>query len=68
MKAVGFPLLSLSACSMRRVAVNPMGEALSGKSGVYAAYDNPELIQEASPFLLALLITHVPPSPWTQGR
>lgn len=46
----GFALLSLPGCSMRRVAVSVIGDALSGEGEVYASDDDPELIQEAMPF------------------
>ena len=40
----------LSACSVKRTAVNIVGNALSGGGVVYASDDDPELIREAIPF------------------
>lgn len=42
--------LLLPACSVKRTAVNVLGNALAGGSGVYASDDDPELIREAIPF------------------
>jgi predicted anti-sigma-YlaC factor YlaD len=42
--------LLLSACSIQGIAVNLMGDAISGGGGVYASDDDPDLIREAIPF------------------
>ncbi|MFQ5971157.1 MAG: TRAP transporter TatT component family protein [Alphaproteobacteria bacterium] len=40
----------LTACSVKRMAVNVIGDALSDGGGVYASDDDPQLIREAIPF------------------
>jgi len=42
--------LLLACCSVKRTAVNIVGNALSGSGGVYTSDDDPELICEAIPF------------------
>ncbi len=46
----GLTALFLPACSLRRTAVNVLGDALAGSGGVYASDDDPELIRDAIPF------------------
>lgn len=46
----GFAAVLLSACSIKRTAVNVIGDAMAGGGGVYASDDDPELIREAIPF------------------
>ncbi len=41
--------LLLAACSIKKTAVNMVGDTLAGSSGVYASDDDPELILEATP-------------------
>ena len=40
----------LTACSVKRTAVDIVGNAISGGAGSYASDDDPELIREALPF------------------
>src|SRR5262249_6830830 len=42
--------LSLSACSIKRTAVDVVGDAISGGSGVYSSDPDPDLVKEAIPF------------------
>lgn len=44
--------LVLPACSIRRVAVNSLGNALAGGGSTYASDDDPELVRQAVPFSL----------------
>ena len=39
----------ISACSVKRTAVNILGDALSGGGGAYTSDDDPDLIREALP-------------------
>ena len=39
-----------TACSVKRTAVDVVGDAISGGSGVYASDDDPDLVREAIPF------------------
>jgi predicted anti-sigma-YlaC factor YlaD len=43
-------VLLLSACSVKKTAVNIVGDTLAGSGGVYASDDDPELIRAAIPF------------------
>ncbi|MGE5202968.1 MAG: TRAP transporter TatT component family protein [Acidobacteriota bacterium] len=54
-----------SACSMKRAAVDVVGDAISGGNGVYSSDEDPDLVREAIPFglktyesLLAVDPTH----------
>ena len=42
--------LALAGCSVRRLAVRSIGNALAGGAGIYASDDDPELVREALPF------------------
>ena len=45
-------VLALPACSIRRVAVNSLGNALAQGGSTYARDDDPELVRQAVPFSL----------------
>lgn len=47
---VGLAALPFPGCSLKRAAVDIIGDALAGEGGVYASDDDPELIREAIPF------------------
>ncbi len=47
--------LMLGGCSMRQLAVDRLGDAISHGSGVFATDDDPELIRTAAPFSLKLI-------------
>lgn len=47
--------LTVSGCSLRHLAADHLGDALSGGSTVYAGDDDPELIRDATPFSLKLM-------------
>jgi TRAP transporter TatT component family protein len=51
--ALSLALVALaSACSVRRLAVGGLAEALAGSSAAFAREDDPELVREAMPFAL----------------
>ena len=57
-------IMSLACgCSVKRMAVNYLGNALAEGGSVYATDDDPELIREALPFSLKLLETLLAESP-----
>ncbi|MFQ5985518.1 MAG: TRAP transporter TatT component family protein [Alphaproteobacteria bacterium] len=58
---------ALAACSMKRTAVNIIGDALAGGSGVYTADDDPDLIREAIPFGLKTYESLLEVSPEHRG-
>lgn len=48
-------LSALCGCSVKRLAVNQLGNALAESGGTYASDDDPELIRAAVPFSLKLM-------------
>jgi predicted anti-sigma-YlaC factor YlaD len=47
---VAFAACLCSACSIKRTAVDVVGDAISGGSGVYSSDADPDLVKEAIPF------------------
>ena len=56
-----------SSCSLKRYAVNRMGDALAGSGKTFASDDSPELIRAATPFSLKLIESLLSESPEHQG-
>jgi predicted anti-sigma-YlaC factor YlaD len=56
-----------SGCSVRRMAVNKVGDALAGGGATYASDNDPELIKAAVPFSLKLMESLLAESPRHQG-
>ena len=48
-------LLLLTGCSVKRIAVNKLGNALAGSGATFASDDDPDLIRDAVPFSLKLM-------------
>jgi predicted anti-sigma-YlaC factor YlaD len=63
----GLTALFLPACSLRRTAVNVLGNALVGGAGVYASDNDPELIRDAIPFGLKTYESLLAVSPEHRG-
>ena len=57
----------LSACSIKRVAVNKLGNALASGGSTYERDDDPDLVGEALPFGLKLIESLLAESPRHQG-
>ena len=57
----------VSACSVKRTAVNILGDALSGGGGAYTSDNDPELIREALPFGLKTYESLLDVSPKHEG-
>ncbi len=57
----------VSACSIKRTAVNILGDALSGGGGAYTSDNDPELIREALPFGLKTYESLLDVSPENEG-
>ncbi|TKS58731.1 MAG: hypothetical protein EWM72_02788 [Nitrospira sp.] len=57
----------LSGCSVKRLAVDLMGNALAGDSDVFSSDDDPELVREAIPFGLKTYESLLAISPDHQG-
>lgn len=60
-------VLIFSSCSLKRYAVNRMGDALAGSGTTFASDDNPELIRAATPFSLKLIESLLEESPEHRG-
>ena len=60
-------MLISTGCSLKRVAVNSLGDALAGGSSVYATDDDPQLIAEAMPFGLKTIESLLAESPHHKG-
>ena len=56
-----------SGCSMKRFAVNRLGDALAGGGTTFASDDDPELIKSAVPFSLKLMESLLNESPNHRG-
>jgi predicted anti-sigma-YlaC factor YlaD len=59
---------ALSGCSIKRMAINSLGDALaSGSSSTFAKDDDPELVRDAIPFALKTIEGLIDESPRHQG-
>ncbi len=56
-----------AGCSIRRVAVNKLGNALAGSGSTFSADDDPELVKSAAPFSLKLMESLLNESPRHRG-
>jgi predicted anti-sigma-YlaC factor YlaD len=56
-----------AGCSVKRVAVNKVGDALAGSGTTFASDDDPELIKAAVPFSLKLMESLLSESPRHEG-
>lgn len=57
----------MSGCSVKRYAVNQLGNALAGAGSTFSSDDDPELIRAAVPFSLKLIESLLAESPKHQG-
>jgi predicted anti-sigma-YlaC factor YlaD len=62
-----FAAAACSACSLKKTAVDMVGDAISGGSGVYTSDNDPELVREAIPFGLKTYESLLAVSPEHQG-
>src|SRR5258705_10221109 len=60
-------LALVSGCSVKKYAINKLGDALSGSGTTFASDDDPELIKAAVPFSLKLIESLLAESPDHQG-
>jgi predicted anti-sigma-YlaC factor YlaD len=56
-----------SGCSVRRMAINQVGDALAGGGATFASDDDPELVKAAAPFSLKLMESLLEESPRHKG-
>ena len=59
--------ISLTGCSIEKLAMNKVADALSGSGTVFAADDDPELVRDAAPFSLKLMETILESTPDHEG-
>jgi hypothetical protein len=57
----------LPACSIKKMAVNRLGDALAGTGSTFASDDDPELVGEAVPFGLKTMESLLAESPRHKG-
>ncbi len=57
----------MAGCSVNKLAVNKLGDALSSGGGTFATDDDPELVQAAVPFSLKLMESLLAESPEHRG-
>src|SRR6185436_15624043 len=62
--AIGF---TVSGCSIKRIAVNKVGNALANGGTTFSSDDDPELIKAAVPFSLKLMESLLAQSPRHKG-
>ncbi len=65
--SVLFAALFPAGCSVRRYAINKLGDALADTGTTFASDDDPELIRGALPFSLKLIESLLAESPRHQG-
>src|SRR6266480_2229933 len=58
---------TIPGCSIKKVAINRLGDALAGSGTTFAADDDPELIESAVPFSLKLIESLLAESPNHRG-
>ena len=56
-----------AGCSVKRIAVNKVGDALAGGGATYASDDDPELVKAAVPFGLKLMESLLAENPRHEG-
>jgi predicted anti-sigma-YlaC factor YlaD len=59
--------LAVTGCSVKRMAVNKLGDALAGGGTTFASDDDPELVKAAVPFSLKLMESLLAESPKHAG-
>jgi predicted anti-sigma-YlaC factor YlaD len=65
---IALALVMLGAgCSIKRMAVNQVGDALAGGGATFASDDDPELVKAAVPFSLKLMESLLSESPRHEG-
>ncbi|HVO30789.1 MAG TPA: TRAP transporter TatT component family protein [bacterium] len=60
-------LVTLAACSPKRMAVNVVGNALASGSGGWSREDDPQLVRDATPFALKTIESLLESSPKNRG-
>jgi predicted anti-sigma-YlaC factor YlaD len=66
-RLVLFSIILLSGCSVKRYAINQLGNALAGTGTTFSADEDPELIRAAVPFSLKMVESLLAESPRHEG-
>ncbi|MBZ5497631.1 MAG: TRAP transporter TatT component family protein [Acidobacteriia bacterium] len=64
---VGMLAMTLSGCSIKRIAINTLGNALSEGSSAFGKDDDPELVRDAVPFALKTIESLIEQAPKHEG-
>src|SRR5262245_23362409 len=64
---IGSLALMLCGCSIKKMAINRLGDALAGGGNTFASDDDPELVKAAVPFSLKLIESLLAESPSHPG-
>ncbi len=64
---VSLVLLFASGCSIKKMAMNQVGDALSGGGTVFSSDEDPELVKDALPFSLKLMESILAETPEHEG-
>jgi len=67
MVAFGVCAIVFSGCSIKKIAINSLGNALSNSSSTFARDDDPELVGEAIPFALKTMESLIEQAPKHRG-
>ncbi len=65
--ALVFAVIVLPGCSIRKMAINKVADALTGGSSTFVTDDDPELVRDALPFSLKLMESLLAESPTHAG-
>src|SRR5580765_1918759 len=65
--SLALALMLAPGCSLKRIAVNKVGDALAGGGTTFSSDDDPELIKSAVPFSLKLMESLLAESPKHKG-
>ena len=65
--ALGLAVFALIGCSIKRMVVNKIGNALASGGNTFESDDDPDLVGEALPFSLKLLESLLAESPRHTG-
>jgi predicted anti-sigma-YlaC factor YlaD len=63
----GLTVLALPGCSIKRFAINRLGDALAESRATYASDNDPQLVRDALPFALKLVESLLEQSPRHRG-
>ena len=63
----GLTVLALPGCSIKRFAINRLGDALAESGTTYASDDDPQLVRDALPFALKLVESLLEQTPTHRG-